>query len=391
MRLNVRGIPFEVPSYSLTGDILSYQRCGLQYRYYNGSSLPPSRPVQMWTGEFVHGVMEEAYRIWEQKGEELPFPWPCEITQWAKQAPPGRPEHDIGTLGDLVEARLAAGGKISRSDKARMAAYRRAAAAVNDLGPHLFPLVTAAEEKISGTRAMPTAANRAGRGDRYELTGVVDVISSVRAREHEGNELVKLASVVVDPSLENFDLIVDYKAARRPDSKSDYWKHHAWQVQTYAWLRNRAPGMPRVGAGVIVYVNEFAPSASELEEYVKEIKHGMADVVPEPGSADYYAIHRWQPGAAVPKLSLAFRMRRAIRVIDVSDARQAEAVAAIDDVVSEIETSAQAEFRSGIIPTHWKACGDAATCEACDFKHTCPSPAQLRTTGRKAAPPGAPG
>src|SRR5437870_3504651 len=108
MTLHVRGLPFEVPSYSLTGDILSHQRCGLQYRYYNGSSLPPSRPVQMWTGEFVHGVLEEAFRLWQQ--QHPAFPWPCNVTPWPPQ-PMVRQPHDIGELGDQVEARLAAGGR----------------------------------------------------------------------------------------------------------------------------------------------------------------------------------------------------------------------------------------------------------------------------------------
>src|SRR5262245_21395520 len=122
MALDVRRPPFEVPSYSLTGDILSYQRCGLQYRYYNGSSLPPSRPVQIWVGEFVHGVLEEAYRLWQQSQPQ--FPWPNNPTPWPPppQAPQRQP-HDIGSLGDLVEARLAAKGMRPRNSNARTSAY----------------------------------------------------------------------------------------------------------------------------------------------------------------------------------------------------------------------------------------------------------------------------
>src|SRR5882724_3811776 len=148
MPLRTRSLPFEVPSYSLTGDILSFQRCGLAYRYYNGSELPPSRPVQMWTGEFVHGVLEEAYRFWSQ--HHTTFPWPYTEPQWPPQlGTPLQDDNNIGTLGHRVEVRLAAAGKRSRSEAARRAAYNRVAAAINDLAPDLFPLITAAEERIS--------------------------------------------------------------------------------------------------------------------------------------------------------------------------------------------------------------------------------------------------
>lgn len=378
MALGLRRLPFEVPSYSLTGDILSYQRCGLQYRYYNGSALPPSRPVQIWVGEFVHGVLEEAYRLWRVAAPA--FPWPYNPTPWpAPPQPLQRAPNDIGELGDRVEARLAAKGTRPRSRLARDYAYDRAEAAVNFLGPHLFPLITAAEERISGTRAMPLLpGGQAGRGDRYELTGIVDVISSIQANRDAANPIVRVIQNAIPPLNEEYDLIVDYKSMRRPATNSPYWRHHEWQVQTYSWLRAQSPHAKAVGAGLIVYINELAPSMTDLGELREDITLGRTDVFPANGSADYYALSTWNGRDPLPTFTDEFRLRRAIHVVDVAAANVATAVASIDGVVLNIEQSALMEFNTGSIPANWTACGEDRDCTACDFKHFCPNPAEAR-------------
>ncbi len=394
MTLNVRGLPFEVPSYSLTGDILSFQRCGLQYRYYNGSALPPSRPVQMWTGEFVHGVLEEAYRYWQS--HHPPFPWPCTPTPWPSPATPlARLPHDIGEFGDLVEARLAAGGKRPRSREARNSAYERVNAAINLLAPHLFPLITAAEHRISGTRLMPPLPGGGqGRGDRYELTGIVDVISSIVVSANLQNPLVRLLQSRIAPGYPDYDLIVDYKAARRPAVQSRFWQHEEWQVQTYAWLWRQMPQTRPVGAGLLIYLNELAPSRTDLVELKREVLQHTTDVVPANGTPDYYALHQWQPGpgGTPPALSSDFRLQRALRIVDVSAQSVLNAVGQIDQVVSHIELSALNEHNAGNIPDHWAACGEQQDCDACDFRHFCPSPANHRAANASPRPsPVAPG
>jgi len=176
----------------------------------------------MWTGEFVHGVLEEAYRYWQS--HHPPFPWPCTPTLWPSPATLlARLPHDIGEFGDLVEAQLAAGGKRPRSREARNSAYERVNAAINLLAPHLFPLITAAEHRVSGTRLMPSLPGGGqGRGDRYELTGIVDVISSIVVSANLQNPLVQLLQPRIVPGYPDYDLMVDYKAARRPAVQSRF-------------------------------------------------------------------------------------------------------------------------------------------------------------------------
>ena len=300
--------------------------------------------------------------------------------------------NDIGALGHRVEVRLAAGGKRSRSQAAREAAYNRVAAAINELAPHLFPLISAAEERVSGTRAMPQLPpGEQTRGTRYELTGIMDVISSVRLGQAAVNPLVQL----IESTLHNappgeYDLIVDYKAGRRPATNSPFRSQFELQVQTYAWLRAQIPQARQVGAGLLIYMNELSPSRDDLAELQQEMQSGTTDIVPGNGSADYYAIHGWQPRHPVPGLSFAFRLSRAVQVIDVAPHLLQGAVTHIDNVIAQIESSAYRELNSGSIPQNWDACGLPDDCVACDWRHFCPSPAQYRVRLRQPNPPARP-
>src|SRR5436309_250178 len=97
MQLAKRPPIYSLPAYSLTGDLLGFMRCGLQYRYTRIGQLPSSRPVQAWFGSFIHGVLEEAYRRYAagQESGQLPPPWPAEV---------------IDDIRQLIKRRLAAQG-----------------------------------------------------------------------------------------------------------------------------------------------------------------------------------------------------------------------------------------------------------------------------------------
>jgi hypothetical protein len=378
MVLDRRREPEVIPQYSLTGDLLSFLRCGLQYRYHNGSALPPSRPVQLWFGEFIHGVMEAAFRIWRGGAPPPAFPWPFNPTPFRGVPPAGRANNDIGAIADLVEIGLRAQGKNPRSQVVRDSAMRRCVLAVNELGPNLFPLISAAEERVIGTRNLPVpaAGAPAPRARMYELHGIIDVVTDVELTGAPHANALKQAIQEGNPGLAGrYEIIVDYKGSRRPATSHPYWTQGDWQVQTYAWLRTQQPRSLPVAAGMLIYVNELAMSGEDLTDLKHEIARGQTDVAPPAGSPDYYQLNAWRPGAAVPDFSFAFRLARAVRVIPVNAASQQHATDQFDQVVQRIEACVGTEAAAGNIIAHWAACGDDDTCAACDFRYFCPNPA----------------
>lgn len=384
MALEARREASTVPTYSLTGDLLSYLRCGLQYRYQNGSALPPARPVQLWFGEFIHGVMEMAFVIW--KDRQIPLPWPVTTIEWEHRANGlGLPEHDIGEIGRRVEKVLALQGKIPRNKDARMTAYARAAEAINLVGPHLFPLVVFAEEPLAGSRLLPPSNAPHRRAERYSVTGVADVLTHVTLAQVAPSNLIRRAvervlgaqGISVPPE---FEVIVDYKGAARPDvghGQDDYWQQHDWQIQMYGWLRARKPEAKPVVAGVLLYVNELLPSITDVIHLRQQFQHGLTDVLPPRGSDDYYVLATARPGTGAGReLSQEFRLERALRVIPITPQSIAQAGAAFDGVVTDIEGRISSEINTGDIGAAWTpSCSDASTCDACDARYFCPSPA----------------
>ena len=381
MRLEVKRPDRIVPEYSLTGDLLSFKSCEMQYRYYNGSSLPPSRPVQMWYGEFIHGVLETALRLWQADG--YAFPWPyTRVEAGTMPAPPdfGLARNDLRVFAWPIEQALKQQGKRARSGAARLAAYNRAWTAINMLGPHLFPLVSSAEEKVIGTRELPPRNGGAAfRSDKYVLTGVIDVLTNIElAGAARGNIISDAVQAVCGQAQGAFEVVVDYKGSHRPDiaGADNHWELGEWQVQTYAWLRGRQPEATPVAAGILIYLNELAPGSSDIPRLKKQIADGSTDVVPVAGDADDYAIRAWVPGTVV-RLSDAFRLRRAIRVVPVDDVSIARATTAFDETVASIEGHVVDEATCGSISRTWlPTSNEPQTCAACDFYPFCSNPAR---------------
>lgn len=369
MPLSVRPPIHTLPSYSLTGDLLGFLRCGLQYRYSRLGNLPPSHPVQLWFGQFIHAVLEESYRQVKEKRKPLP-PWP---------------DNELLDIFQRIDRRLAARNIICWNEDSQKLGYTRATSAVNELGPLLFPLINQAEVRVRGARKLPPAIIKLlGRDmERYEMLGVIDVVTQVElfSPKHRGNKLLEL---MVEELPENppdeFEVIVDYKGMKRPTPSEEgegagLWEVYEWQVHTYAHLRSLLTTKPII-AGVVVYLNELVPTKSDLVALQVALKRrgSTKELLPESGSKDEALLRDWKAKEQpMPKLSRDFRLQRAIRVIPISPKSIKESLDEFDVVVGRIEKCLADEAYTGKLISSWERnWSHEPTCAACDSRTFCP-------------------
>ncbi len=392
MKLPSRSKSYMIPEYSLTGDLLSYITCGLQYRYQNKGALPPSKPVQRWFGEFIHGVLEESYNEWKYGKKEFPWDW----------------KEDIRPIEDLIDLRLQVRGlyphdedlffsinqpgmnmtidELNEHDHKKLASAR-AEKAINIWGKHLFPLIDSAELLIKGVRPMPNYDKNTSRSNYYGINGVVDVLTSTKINTMDeqstlynfNNKIVQFIKKNLESSdIEDYEVIIDYKGMKRPPIKvtdplsEDKWENHKQQILTYSWLRSKQEDAKDISAGIILYLNELVPSKEDLVLIKEEIKNNLTDV-PEgiEFDDDIELIEEWEEDEKAPNLSEEFKIARSIRFISVNEKEREKALKKFDNVVCDIENSLVSEMKGCKIQDAWKAEADKRTCLACDFRTFC--------------------
>ena len=392
MKLPSKSKPYMIPEYSLTGDLLSFLTCNLQYRYQNKGTLPPSKPVQRWFGEFIHGVLEEAYLEWDYK--KTSFPW-----DWLE---------DIRPIEEQIDLRLQTRGLypydedlffsmsnhpeveyLNEHDHKKLASAR-AEKAINIWGKHLFPLIDSSEHLIKGVRPMPNFDKHRSRSNYYGINGVVDVLTSMKINDLEQSNLDNYDNMIIEylernpdfqkrvreSDSEDYEIIIDYKGMKRPptsigDSKAeDKWETHKQQILTYSWLRSKQEDAKPIVAGIIFYLNELVPSKEDLVLIKEELRNGLTDVG-EKYPEDVELIENWEEDDKAPALSDEFKIDRSIRIISVDESEKNDALLKFDSVVANIEESLIKEMQGRKIQEAWKADSDERNCSACDFRTFC--------------------
>jgi putative RecB family exonuclease len=213
-------------SYSVTGDILSFQICPRQYGMYTHHGFHPAHMIQMWFGLTIHQVLNKLNQQYTgvldpKKKGQVPS------------------SEDVKQFFEHVTDNLAAVGIRAINQHEKELALNVIQEFNRIEGPLLYPNIVETEYKFQSNL------------ENYILEGIVDVL------KHSESDKIPLP--------EDFDNIEiwDYKAARNPqvsqpgkkinDQKIEKYRY---QMRVYAQLYKLKTGkFPRCGR--LYFMNEL--------------------------------------------------------------------------------------------------------------------------------------
>ena len=370
MVIQTKRKPYSIPRYSLTGDLLSFLECEIQYRFNSKGSMPPSTPVQMWFGDFIHGVMEVAFNEWKDGNLDIdPIDFE-ESQRIAKIVAERLEDRGLKPYWGLYIKEDTTRKKRNECNANLIAYY-----SLYFWAPHLFPLINDNEVKMEEVRDLNGYDQGLTTSDRYAVEGIVDVISTFDVTKFQArNPLVK--ALMLDESIsdiignqDEYEIIMDYKGMERPSIDSDIWKYHEWQLHTYMWLRSeqlKSKGKKTpVLAGVLLYLNELYLSKSAIKNLQDIVKAGRTDIMPTGDNIDKLDNK--------DRFSGDFRIKRSVRVLAFNPDKIRESLFEFDNVVQKIESNVIHEMEDPTnVWNHWNGKHFAQRCTACDLKTFCP-------------------
>ncbi|MBR1657418.1 MAG: UvrD-helicase domain-containing protein [Synergistaceae bacterium] len=228
-------------TYSFTGDVLAYERCPLQYKFFRELEFMPGRSANTFMGTLIHAVLDEIHRAVINGGENLITE--AQISEWFSL----EYEH------------------LSRTEQAYLTKSARETA--------LSQIIRYVQRQGSDWSSLRRSEYevKTVRGE-YILEGKIDLIS-VRDGETE---------------------ITDFKSGPKPNINinSDRLRleNYRRQVFAYGWLLEQSSGL-KVKRLRIYFIGENAGSPEILFEYdsdeAAKIMEGFDDVVRKISGKDF--------------------------------------------------------------------------------------------------------
>jgi hypothetical protein len=186
--------------YSVTSDILSYQRCARQYGFFAVRGYEPAYAVQIYYGTVIHQVLDRAHGHFQGRYDP----------DTRNQIPT---DNDIDRYFDEVDRALRARG-VRAVNRLQSEAARRRLKLFNQIeGPGLYPRVRDTEHRLQRDQG------------EYLLHGTVDVLAD-------------------DPrwSPGMAAEIWDYKGGSRPNPNGQDFRRYEFQMLVYAELYRERNG-----------------------------------------------------------------------------------------------------------------------------------------------------